>query len=189
MTMTHPLRSATVPVLLICIGGLIGCAASENDRLELGVARDAGLAPVHAFAPPDVPSSPEGLPNSRFVARDAPSVISMDRSNWTPTPVLVPASQVAAFPDYTTAFSLTHDTARQRREYPTAEQALELGYDTQGVQILEGILAPFAAGLDVALFPIRAVVAPPWFQVGQPIDAEQRQPPSWADQKEADDPR
>jgi hypothetical protein len=154
-----------MPAYVRCVGAialmaaLAGCVTTANDRLTEGhgpaayqpeaLTRESGRAGRLDPPPPVAKSSPASL-------------AGLDRSNWTPTPVVTPVDGVAHHPLYTQHLILTDATARQRREYPTAETALELTQGSGEAQAWEAPRQHLEAFRDLLLGLPRLFWQAPW---------------------------
>lgn len=143
-----------------------GCISTENDRDTLGRS-----APIEAFTPVP-PAMPPGEP--ALTPPQQPSVVSLERSNWAATPFLVPVDGTAHHPTYTTRVVIADETARQRREYPTALSALELTAGSERDQQLEVPANWLATLLDPILFLPRLIWEHPWSPRWSPDEAYTR---------------
>jgi hypothetical protein len=147
---------------LIVLGGggtvaallLAGCVAQENDRLLLG--RSVQL---EAFYPPAPAQGPTGAP---VLTEQSPTLTGIIRTDWEPMPVLVPVDGTAHRPVYNKQLYLADASARQRREYPTALNALELSEGSETDQQLEAAGNLGLAVADLILLVPRLVLQPPW---------------------------
>jgi hypothetical protein len=145
--------------LLLVSGGAAGCAISRNDRVTIGD-EEHGAAVLEALAPSDatpIVGEPVG-PAQRQVS---PSVLDVDRTNWGATELLVPVDGTWHRRELSTHLDFTNATARQRNEFPTAENALELWGDLDA-QTQEGLLALPYSILDAILIVPRAFYQHPW---------------------------
>jgi len=149
-----------VPVMLA------GCVAAENDSPALS---DGTV--LESMAPP--PGSPT------YTGPDSPSVTSLDRSSWPETGFNVSQRNVVHQPDYRSEpVKLTHASAVQRGEYPTAETAGEsITGGSRPQQSLEGVLLPLQAVAEAFLLIPRAIIAPINTPVRGPDSPVERVPP------------
>lgn len=133
-----------------------GCAGPLNNEVSVGQAwlpstfdtRDDAIAAVDSQPPVE------------------PSITSIDRTDWPSTRILAPNDRPAHQPLYTQPWFATHYRGLERRrtgKYPTQQSALQMptAADVKG-QAREGLVSPVAAAVDLILFPIRAIFAPPW---------------------------
>jgi hypothetical protein len=106
------------------------------------------------------------------------SVVSVERRNWEPTLFLVPVAGVRHLPHYTSeAPVLAHETARQRGEYPTIRNCLEMGTTrSDHLQACEFLLQPFYCAGQVVLALPRAIATPPWKPIWSPVEPYARAP-------------
>lgn len=130
-----------------------GCARPLNDRPTIG-----GRLTTGTFAAP-IATTP---------ALDTHA--GLDRSAWPGQVFLVPVDGSVHGPVWHADLRFANTTARQQGLMPTAETALELDGGTGNAQALEAVVAPFASLVDVALFPVRLFVDPPFAN---------RQSPEW----------
>lgn len=127
--------------MLLILPLLGGCFKERNTRPYLS--QDIGLTtlePETALASADVPSRRGSL--------------DLYRRNWPTQTFLVPVDGTDHLYLGRTDSTCTTSTARQRREYPTGETALELDGGSGGRQVFEAVEAPFwAAGDAILLLP------------------------------------
>lgn len=167
---------------------LSACAGPLNNERFIG-------DPVNArnqFVPPTIGRGDEtSQTRGRVIEIDDPrtrpeadanpethaSVLSLDRSNWASTRVVVPNDLVAHQPRYTNDWAFDKSTARNRGEYPTAASAMDMPTERGAdQQLAEAVLAPLAAGADLALSPLRAIAARPWQRTRTGLEGYQRAP-------------
>ncbi len=154
-------------VLASCVGLATclatGCSAARQDRLGVGETR------LPAFAEP-----------SALLANDAPSPGLMDRSGWEVATIDVPLDSTVHQPAYRIAAWKPErsPTARQRGAYPDRESALDGGSKSVGARIAEAFVAPLGAALEIVLFPVRAVMSPPWSEAASPASDYERSRPA-----------
>lgn len=143
-----------------------GCVAPQNDS--------------PAFSDGTVLESMKPLPTEpTYTKADEPSITTLDRSAWPATEYSVSQRDTVHQPTYRSKqVSLTHASAVQRGEYPTAETAGEnVTGDSGGDQALEAVLAPLQALADVVLMIPRAFVNKPTAPVRGPTVPVERIPP------------
>ncbi len=142
---THRSAFAALSVSALLVG--VGCAGSTRTDLSL----DDGLT-LPAFAidaeGPDAAAAP------------APEGVALDRSGWTQRSLLVPATNVRTYTNIRAPIATPSQTASQRGQYPSRDNALEPetrdhARESREQQALEGPLAYIGAGLDLALAPFR----------------------------------
>jgi hypothetical protein len=108
-----------------------GCVALDNGRIDASV------------IPDDRPA--------RSLPTDAPSIHSLDRSNWRQTTYVIHPWPVAHSPAYRPDRSRLNNTRRQRGEYPTAESAFDIGEGQNRPMRREAITVPPLAFVDALL--------------------------------------
>jgi hypothetical protein len=158
-----------MPRLIACLPSaaalaLGGCVTPENDRITV----DQDLR-LEAFAPVPPSTTPPPMPPA-----PPPSVVSVDRSNWARITLLAPVDGAAHRPTYTKRLVLTDQTARQRRQYPTALTALETTGGSETWQQLEAPANWLVSAGDILLFPIRVLWQAPWGTRWSPDEAYAR---------------
>lgn len=152
--------------MLAAGGGGSGCVAPQNDS--------------PAFSDGTVMESMKPLPTEpTYTKPDEPSITTLDRSAWPVTEYTVAQRDTVHQPTYRSKqVSLTHASAIQRGEYPTAETAGEnVTGNSGGDQALEAVLAPLQAVADVVLMIPRAFVNKPTAPVRGPTVPVDRIPP------------
>jgi hypothetical protein len=154
-------------------GALAGCSNPVGHQ-ALNTADDLGpYVPLDGLqGAPARAAEMEGGTNAES------TLLTMDRSNWVSTTVYVPISGVEHQPHYTGLYPLlSTETARQRGEFPTADNSMETTTDhsTQR-QFGDGIAAPVYGALDILLFIPRTFCAPIMSVVESPMDGYQRSP-------------
>lgn len=137
-----------------------GCVQS-NHRLTVG--DDIALP---AFQP-STPAEP---------AHDAPSVMSVTRTEWAPVVYEVPVDGVGHRPNYRTHWLTDHSLARSRGEFPTATTAFELGQSGSSGQTEEALLAPFNQIFDALSIPVLLFVEPQTIEMTSPYRRFERAP-------------
>jgi hypothetical protein len=131
----------TVPAL-----ALAACSTG-NDRTYIGNDFLPGGA-VHLDAFSDTPR-PEAPP-----APAQPSLVSIERSNWTPQVIVSPMDGVAATRTYAINYTWAHGTARQMGRFPTTVSSLEISDNSFTGQITEAIASfPIAFAGGVMILP------------------------------------
>lgn len=122
-----------------------GCSAINNDRLTVG---GECVTPC---------TDHEGANAVKLEPASGPSLTTIDRADWEATTIRVPQDTVEHHPHFTQMQPrYANATLRQRGGHPTADSAFDLGAEP-GAQVWEMLSAPFWAGTDIALFPLRAV--------------------------------
>ena len=159
---------------LLLAAALSGCASPENDRMTLG--QSVRLETFSPAAPP--PQSEADAAAAQVATR---SITGMSRSNWAMTPILVPVDGVYHRQTYAKRLSGTDSTRRQRREFPTANSALELTEGSEEDQQGEAVVNVLLAASDVILLIPRALVDWPLKQRISPDEAYERywRPERW----------
>jgi hypothetical protein len=165
MTPTRPAAALLLTAALLAPG----CISTENDRMLL----DQSVT-LEAFQPvPPSPATPtETTPAA--LALTQPTVVSVDRSNWAPTELVVPVDGTAHKPVYAKRILWTDKTARQRDLYPTALSALELTGGSETEQQLEVPANWLASIVDIVLLPISVFWQAPWATRWSPDEAYAR---------------
>lgn len=133
----------------------MGCMSQQNDRGYLGV-DPVAVAPLENIAT----NAGNGL----------------NRDQWEPTVVYIPVDGTAHPPTYNGELRPTRVTARQRGEYPTVEQALELSEDSLGAQVQEVPMVIGAAIVDGASIPGGLIVYPQSLTRWSPSVSYERSP-------------
>jgi len=151
-----------------------GCV-DNNDRLSVG-----NTLIVEGIAPPKEIDLDEAI-TAKPRADDGPSVVALDRQNWSTTDFVVPYDGTRHRPQYTSTLRFTDRTARQRNEYPTLSSALDLNGDEYGDdswwnRLGEAAVMPFFAASEGILMVPRLVGEPQWFEVWSPTEAYERSP-------------
>ena len=168
----------------LVIGG--GCVA-ENDRITLGYdTHMEALEPEanHLEALPAIdPSKPmqaqvQAQAQSQAVsdagameaekAALAPSVVSLDRTNWHAQQFIVPIDPTLHHPTYREEVRYANETARQRGERPTADSSLELSGDTGDERLAEAFVSPFFGIGEALLIVPRLFIEPQSTLVASP---------------------
>ncbi len=167
MQRPHPLFAALLlagPLLAACSsGGLNNESAIGGTVLIESVSTDS-----YAWLPP-----------ASGVTPDAASVRidSLDRSHWAEYPMSQPISGVQHYPTYATQPRFANTTRRQRGQFPTDLSSLDTATDRgREQQALEGLAMPLLVAADAVLFPIRAIMTPPWTVVTTPAGPISREP-------------
>ncbi|MBC23637.1 MAG: hypothetical protein CMJ32_06950 [Phycisphaerae bacterium] len=125
-----------------------------------GLNQSSGLRGYPEAIPALQPSSNTSI--TSMEGYDQPSIVSLDRSGWSPIVVQVPRKQVEFQTTYVTNVRLADTTARERGEYPTATTALGPGGDCCQLA-LEGPVAIFFSAADLVLAPVEMVCGRwPW---------------------------
>lgn len=162
-------------VMAAAVSGMVsGCVTPSNDRVTTG--HGPRGAKMEAFTADSGRAGRRDAPAPQSSA--GPSLQGISRDNWTATTYLVPVDGTAHRPTYTRRVIGTNSAARQRREMPTADTALELTQGSGNDQALEALLQQGNAALDVVLLPIRLVWQPPWTTMWSPDESAARFPSS-----------
>ena len=163
------IRAAVAAMLSVAAGG---CVNNLNNEVAIG----------QAWVPPTLHVHEQSIAPVTQASTEAvePSTTSLDRSTWPATKVLVPNDLFVHQPRYTNVKDNKPLPGIERRttgRYPTAESSLEVpGLADVNLQARQGLLAPFGAGLDVLLSPIRAVRERPWQRTRTGFIPYERQP-------------
>jgi hypothetical protein len=178
-TTTRTPTPTIAAVFSLAAAALLAACSPQNNtgaRLASGPDRDVPLETLApragspaASLPPPMPSpdaAPADTTNADTTNADTTKVshaADLDRSSWPITRFEVPSALPVHQPRYTASVRLNTSQARGKGLFPTANSALDAAtFRTNVDQAKEALVAPFAAALDVALFPVRAVVARPW---------------------------
>lgn len=163
---------AKFAILLPPAALLAACAGPLNNESGIGNAggrtvyapatlAQSALLPVNAEFEPvaDTKSAPVYGANGPTNADSAqPSVLAIDRDNWSTIAVIVPNNLPAHQPRYATNY-VSNWSARARGEYPDDRTALNMGSDEGNrQQVVEAVAAPFVAASDIILYLPRAVM-------------------------------
>lgn len=162
----------------LIIGG--GCVA-ENDRITLGydthleaLEPEANrMEPLTAIDPSrPIPAQRQATAEAEGGASGneggleaqkvglAPSVLSLDRTNWRSQQFMVPIDPTLHHPTYREEVRYANETARQRGERPTADSSLELSGDTGDERLAEAFVSPFFAIGEAFLIVPRLFIEP-----------------------------
>lgn len=129
---------------------------------EMALARAQGVGGLYDGSPWDRPDG---------------SIKGIERDNWREVDYTVPIDGTSHQPIYSVHPDYANALARERGLYPDTTTCLDLrGENTNNMQALEGIAAPFYSGLDIALWIPRAVLVPPGSTVQSPGRAYERSP-------------
>lgn len=142
---------------------LAGCISPQNDRDVIG--RDVRLESLSPVETTEAPPT-TGLQQS--------SLTGINRANWSRVTFMLPVDGTAHNPSYSRRVYLADKTARQRRESPTALNALELTGGSESSQQWE---APVNIGwslLDVVLLVPGMIWQAPWSTRYSPDEAYAR---------------
>lgn len=156
-----PQLAGTSVLSLLGMFGMLsmtGCMSPQNDRSYVGT-------DPHLVAPLD------DLPYE--------SAHQLDRTQWTPTTLNIPVDTTAHRPTYNSNVRYTRITTRQRNEFPTAEQALELTGDSRNTKIAEVPVVLGSAIIDAAAMPVRLVTSHQAKTFASPNVAYERTLPSY----------
>jgi hypothetical protein len=146
-------RSAAQRVALALVPlALAACVSPENDRLTVGhgpaAYRPEAMTPDSGRAGNTTP----GVEPSARLPQSAQSTLTgLDRSNWSRTTITVPVDGTAHRPTYLQRVLGTNSSARQRRDFPTADTSLELTQGSGQDQALEAPLQHAQAAWDFVL--------------------------------------
>ena len=145
---------------------LAGCVSPANDRMTIGQT-------VRVSSSITLPPAPAEGTGAQV---QTPSVTGIDRSHWAPTLFLVPVDGTVHHPTYAKHFIVADNTARQRREYPTVLNALELWGGSEEGQEWEALLNHMRGVWDLVVLPINVIVQRPWIRRMSPQIAYERYP-------------
>lgn len=169
-----------------CVGSMAGGCSYSNDRNDLGGGY-AGLEPgvtLPGLAPTAAAlASPTGAgepnPDAVAAADDRP-VLDLGRTSWEQRIFLVPVVGIASGPTYTERYAIIDAAARDRGQYPSPTNALELSPNDYWSVAAEAWAAAPMAAYEALLMPYRAIKAagPDWRQPEQrgPVEAYSRAP-------------
>lgn len=143
-----------------------GCVSPTNDRMTEG-----RTMRVDAFARPDAAREIAANEQPRSVE---PSVAGLERGNWPRTTILVPVDGTDHTPTFAKRGLVADKTAKQRRQYPTAESALEMTNGSEGQQQQEALWNHILALTDSLLIGPRMLVDRPWAARMSPDEAYER---------------
>jgi len=131
---------------------LAACVTPENDRTTVGhgpaAYKPEAITPDSGRAGNTTPGIE---PQARTPRSSEPTLAGLDRSNWERTTLMVPVDGTAHRPTYVQRIIGTNSSARQRREYPTAESALEMTQGSGHDQSIEAPLQHAQAAYDLVL--------------------------------------
>ena len=97
-------------------------------------------------------------------------VVPFDRSTWSTHTIVIDPSQVQHHPSYgssQTFWNTSHSVDGQ----PTIATVFKTG-NARSDELMNGLLAPLGAGIDLVLLPIRMIVTPPWSIMTSPRELE-----------------
>lgn len=167
--------TAICTVLAASVCAAAGCAGPLNQEVGIGnqgrswgnsvytpstVTQAAIPVPEEGFEPTtDQLGSPVyGARGPMAPDAAAPSLVAMDRENWVGTRIDVPNDMPAHQPRMATNFLFREGNPRVEGKYPDQRTAFGVATERHSdEQILEALAAPFVAGMDVVLIPVRAV--------------------------------
>lgn len=163
--MAHSSITRAWPLLAVLPLG--ACAGPLNTESSVGrvwtpasIERSQMIEVTGESAPTvDQHDSPVYAADGVLNPRDArASLTGVSREDWAPTPLPVPNDQPAHQPIFTRSWFDTTAQIRSRGTYPTPQSALDTGSKRQNeAQMREAVMAPLAAGADVALLPVRLI--------------------------------
>ena len=149
---------------LSCFLGLSGCASTEqNARVAIG---DEQLRIAR--------------PSEGLVEAQAPSVTSLDRSDWSMPTIHVPVDAIHHWPHGTSmwpAGSTTSDTVAQRNlgHAPTVDSVLQsTTQSSPGLAARDAIAGPLSVVGDAILWIPRMIDAPPGSRATSPTRSYER---------------
>lgn len=150
--MTHDHRKKSVASLLAvigCAGIMTGCSPPLNgtDGL-LGENPLPAVSSVDAKTKEVVSTQPRG------------DVVPFDRSTWGTRTIVIDEAQVQHHPSYGSSRPVWNTLDSVDGE-PTVATVFKTGND-RNAELMNGILAPVGAGLDLVLLPFRMIATPPW---------------------------
>ncbi|MEZ6234958.1 MAG: hypothetical protein R3B68_12290 [Phycisphaerales bacterium] len=144
--MIRPINPGPALVLIAGAACLTGCIKAQNDRFDV-----AGRMPAALEAGPTTPGR----------AGDAPSVVSLDRANWSPTAYEIDNHGVhhnATYARRNTRFGVS---ARASGAYPTVAEALSLpGGPSESEQIYDAVTWPIVIAPATVAVPLGFIVEP-----------------------------
>ncbi|MCC6677557.1 MAG: hypothetical protein IT436_10470 [Phycisphaerales bacterium] len=91
---------------------------------------------------------------------DAPSVFSLDRTNWESRELAQPVDYTLHRPHYRVPSRVPNVLPRERGEFPTANTALDLSCRSDGQQAWQALGAPLGAFAEGLSIPFRLIMEP-----------------------------
>jgi hypothetical protein len=152
------------PWIILSALAMAGCVNSRNDRMAVG--EDLRLEAISAQPRPAPPSASEQVL--------APSLTGISRANWSKTLILVPVDGTVHYPIYARRVFWADQTARQRGEYPTAYNSLEMIEGSETSQDYEALNNQARAVLDLLFMVPRMIAWAPWRDRRSPDESYQR---------------
>lgn len=175
-----PERSAICIVGGVGVAALVaGCVSPANDRISEGRGPALGGTMMESFRAESGRAGSVGAEVDRgeVFAPQSRSRMTLDRSAWPRTTVLVPVDGTAHRPTLQRSVVVANVTPRQRGEYPTIDSALDLTKGSADAQTAEAAVQPVRAVGDFVLLPFRMIAQPPWTTRWSPDQAYSR---GWA---------
>jgi hypothetical protein len=160
------MRNAICGVMMVACGALLcGCVAPGNDSNTLGRKQDLSpsLDAVQLPGLADNNSRPDTGPRGDTASLTGPNS-RLSRANWAPTAFVVPVDGVDGLPTYSRQRQFADATARQRGDFPTPANALELGGDSLEARRDEVLFAPLDSFAQALLVVPRFFFVQPWEQ-------------------------
>ncbi|GIW73540.1 MAG: hypothetical protein KatS3mg103_0062 [Phycisphaerales bacterium] len=174
--------SAVALAALGALGWLGGCVAARPTPDAYGTI--GGVAPLpalhsHAQLPGESADAAAELPSS--LAYSASGGAVMDRSGWSPVPLLAPSDLTLHPPHYAPLRLDQNGDGRLTGRLPTLLEATTYG-SGNGRQLRGLALEPFVQLADLVMIPVRMVTqTPPTRLDASPTTGYERAPRWWAD--------
>ena len=89
------------------------------------------------------------------------AVVPLNRSQWQREVITVDQGQVEAQPSYGSAEPVVGELGQPWMRWPTTTTALNTQLNPDG-EALNALLAPAVAAGNIVVFPVRALITPPW---------------------------
>lgn len=158
--------------------GLLGaCAGPLNHESSVGDPAQGGYTLGSIEQDMSAPYLQRGLREGSPWAMQERSIQGIERGNWAEQDFNVPIDGTSHQPTYSVHPDYANALARERGLYPDAMTCLDLrGENTNKMQALEAVAAPFYSGLDIALWIPRALLVHPGSTVQSPANAYERSP-------------
>jgi len=166
-----PSRPARTLALTVAAPLLAGCYAAEPPPAQYGLI--GGVAPLPTLAE----SAADPIPPAS--SRPSPGI--MDRSDWAPTPLVVPSDLVLHPPHATPLRLPVTGDSRYHGAMPTELTATRFGSGNRH-QLKSLAYEPFLVVADLFAMPVRLVLGPgPHELAASPSPHYQRAPHRWRD--------
>ena len=148
---------------LLAVTGWAGTMAGCSPRLN---ATDGllGENPLPAV------SSDGARTNEVVSTQPLGEVVPFDRSTWSTRTIVIDEAQVQHHPSYGSSRPVWN-TLDSVDGAPTIATVFKTGND-RNAELMNGILAPVGAGIDLVLLPFRMIATPPWSIMTSPQERE-----------------